>query len=230
MDLTLSTIMAERTQHSGEDSRISTPGDDQGARTQAASNSGQQESHDPSTHLTNEDEQAAATLVEEGICTVAVEAVAAAAEAKRPSARVASPSPPAELAQYFELPDLWMKVAAFLGVPALGLLACTASRFRAVLPTCVSISAASALHPVFFDAIHYSALHLSVARAASSFISCGASPSQTTAALHLHCRDQNRPEVDRQYSPPPRLPACLCVFMTSLVVLHRTADCHCIMQ
>jgi len=113
-------IMAERTQHSGEDSSSSPPRDEQGAPAQA-----------------------------EGKFTEAVEAAAAAAEAERPAAGVeASPSPPAELAQLFELPDMLMKVAAFVGVPVLGLLACTASHFRAVLPTCVSISAATALNPV----------------------------------------------------------------------------------
>jgi len=143
MDLTLSAIMVERMRTAEsllqETAKV--------APAQAASTSGQQESHDPSAHIKNEDEQA-----EEGTCTVAVEAAAAAAEAERPSAGIeASPSPPAELAQLFELPDMWMKVAAFLGVPVLGLLACTASHLRAVLPKCVSISAASALHPVFFE-------------------------------------------------------------------------------
>jgi len=48
----------------------------------------------------------------------------------------------------FELPEMWMKVAAFLGVPALGHLARTASRFRAVLLTCVSTSAAKSFNKV----------------------------------------------------------------------------------
>jgi len=205
MELTLSAIMAERTQHSGEDSRISTPGDDQGAPTQAASNSGQQESRDPSTHITNEDEQAAATLVEEGICSVAVEAAAAAAEAKRPSGVAASPSPPAELAQFSEFPELWMKVTAFLGVPALGRLSCTASLFRAVLPTCVSISAASALHPVFFEE-QFMTAHCTCLCGACCVVLhflWGKSIANYRCIAFCIVENQNRPEVDRQYSPPP---------------------------
>ena len=116
---------------------------------EAASNSRQQESLDPSTDIKNKEEHAAATLVEEWKCTAAV-VLATAAEVERPGVE-ASPSLSAELAQLFELPDMLMKVAAFVGVPVLGLLACTASHFRAVLPTCVSISAATALNPVCFE-------------------------------------------------------------------------------
>jgi len=48
----------------------------------------------------------------------------------------------------FELPDMWMKVAAFLGVPALGYLDRTALHFRAVLLSCVSSSAAKSFNKV----------------------------------------------------------------------------------
>jgi len=48
------------------------------------------------------------------------------------------------------LPDMWMKVAASLGVPALGRLACTTSCFRAVLPSYVSTSAAMTSDAVKF--------------------------------------------------------------------------------
>ena len=132
MDLTLSAIMVERMRTAEsllqETAKV--------APAQAASTSGQQESHDPSAHIKNEDEQA-----EEGTCTVAVEAAAAAAEAERPSAGIeASPSPPAELAQLFELPDMWMKVAAFLGVPELGLGMYCVAPSRSAAQVCKHIS------------------------------------------------------------------------------------------
>ena len=48
-----------------------------------------------------------------------------------------------------EILDTWMQVvASFLGVPALGRLACTASRFRTILPSCVSTLAAQASNQV----------------------------------------------------------------------------------
>mmetsp|Transcript_21147 Transcript_21147/g.30997 ORF Transcript_21147/g.30997 Transcript_21147/m.30997 type:complete len:222 (+) Transcript_21147:466-1131(+) len=46
---------------------------------------------------------------------------------------------------FHELPEIWTKIASFLGARALGHLACTALRFRAVLSTCVSTSASKAL-------------------------------------------------------------------------------------
>jgi len=49
---------------------------------------------------------------------------------------------------FHELPEIWTKIASFLGARALGHLACTALRFRAVLSTCVSTSASKALDEV----------------------------------------------------------------------------------
>jgi len=59
---------------------------------------------------------------------------------------------PAALARptFFEDPDVWMQVASFLCVSALGRLACTAARFRAVLAKCVTTSAAQASDAVLF--------------------------------------------------------------------------------
>ena len=59
---------------------------------------------------------------------------------------------PAALARptLFEDPDVWMQVASFLCVSALGRLACTAARFRAVLAMCVTTSAAQASDAVLF--------------------------------------------------------------------------------
>jgi len=53
--------------------------------------------------------------------------------------------------------DTWMQVvASFLGVPALGRLACTASRFRTILPSCVSTLAAQASNQVIYCATNSS--------------------------------------------------------------------------
>jgi len=63
--------------------------------------------------------------------------------AEAPAADVLARSSPDEIL------DTWMEVvASFLGVPALGRLACTASRFRTILPSCVSTLAAQASNQV----------------------------------------------------------------------------------
>ena len=49
---------------------------------------------------------------------------------------------------FHEIPEIWTKIASFLGARALGHLACTALRFRAVLSTCVSTLASKALDEV----------------------------------------------------------------------------------
>ena len=51
-------------------------------------------------------------------------------------------------------PEMWMQVTSMLGVPALGRMACTAARFRAVVSSCVRASAAQALVEVLFEPSH----------------------------------------------------------------------------
>jgi len=67
------------------------------------------------------------------------------ATAKSPTTSAALVWPP-----FFENPEMWMQVTSLLSVPALGRLACTAARFRAVVRTCVRTSAAKALDKVLF--------------------------------------------------------------------------------
>jgi len=69
--------------------------------------------------------------------------------AEAPAVEAPARSPPDEIL------DIWMQViASFLGVPALGRLACTASRFRTILPSCVSTLAAQASNQVIYCAIN----------------------------------------------------------------------------